>query len=119
MELLSTILLEAALHGKPVAVYLPDEDMCTNTFLFTVANLAHFRDFFEQVECIMCERPEDLIKDCEQLLRLRDDPGISERLQKQCAYFVEPSDRPYADQLSSLIRSLCSPPPSRPPIQKA
>ena len=116
---LSTILLEAAMHGKPVAVYLPDEDMTSNTFLFTVANLAHFRDFFEQVECIMCERPEDLIKDCEQLLRLRDDPGISERLQKQCAYFVEPSDRPYADQLSSLIRSLLSPPPSRPPIQKA
>ena len=103
---LSTILLEAAMHGKPVAVYLPDEDMVTNTFLFTVANLAHFKDFFERVECIKCERPEDLVRDCKQLLRLSDDQGIHDRLQKQCAYFVEPSDQPYADRLNTLIHSL-------------
>ena len=115
---LSTILLEAALHGKPVAVYLPDEDMCTNTFLFTVANLVHFKDFFERVECIKCERPEDLVKDCEQLLRLSDDPGIRERLQKQCAYFVEPSDQPYVDRLNTLIHSLLSSPPSKPAFQE-
>jgi len=116
---LSTILLEAAMHGKPVAVYLPDEDMVTNKFLFTVANLAHFKDFFERVECIKCERPEDLVRDCEQLLRLSDDPGVRERLQKQCAYFVEPLDQPYADRLNALIRFLLSSLPSRPILQKA
>jgi hypothetical protein len=103
---LSTILLEGAMHGKPVAVYLPDEDMTSNTFLFTVANMAQFKDFFERVECIKCERPEDLIRDCEQLLRLSDDQAIHERLQKQCAYFVEPSDQPYAERLNALIQSL-------------
>ena len=103
---LSTILLEAALHGKPVAAYLPDEDMATNKFLSTVANMVHFQDFFERVECIKCERPEHLVRDCGQLLRLSDEAGICDRLREQCAYFVEPSGQPYADRLNDLIHSL-------------
>jgi hypothetical protein len=115
---LSTILLEAAMHGKPVAAYLPDEDMTSDSFLFTVANMAHFKDFFERVDCIKCERPDDLVRDCERLLRLSDDPGISGRLQKQCAYFVEPSEHPYADRLNGLIHALLSS-RSRPTVQEA
>lgn len=103
---LSTILLEAALHGKPIAAYLPDEDLKKNLFLFTVANLVHFKDFFSRVECLKCESPNRLVDDCRRLLEISEDPGIGERLKRQCHYFVEPSDLPYAERLSRLIREL-------------
>ena len=103
---LSTILLEAAMHGKPIAAYLPDEDMSQNMFLYTTANMVHFRDFFERVECIRCESPDRLVVDCRRLLDMTDEPGIAERLKRQCEYFVEPSGLPYSAKLSSLIGEL-------------
>jgi hypothetical protein len=103
---LSTILLEAALHGTPVAAYLPDEDMRQNRFLFTAANMAHFADFFEHVDCVRCERPEDLVADCRRLLEPAGDPAAAERLRRQCAYFVDPSDRPWAERLNELLHTV-------------
>jgi len=103
---LSTILLEAALHGKPVAAYLPDEDMTQNNFIFTVANMSHFKDFFDRVECIKCESSVRFIDDCKRLLGMTEEPGIGARLKNQCAYFVEPSDRPYAERLGEVIGML-------------
>ena len=103
---LSTILLEAALHGKPVAAYLPDEDMKTNRHLSTVASMAHFAEFFEQVDCIRCEQPDQLIQDCRRLLDRTGEPDMGERLRKQCDYFIEPSDRGYASRLDDLLLSL-------------
>ena len=103
---LSTILLEGALHGKPIAAYLPDEDMRRNKFLFTTANMAHFDDFFDRVDCLRCERPEHLVEACQRLLAKAEEPGISERLRRQCEFFVEPASRPYAERLGELIHRI-------------
>jgi hypothetical protein len=103
---LSTILLEAALHGKPIAAYLPDEDLKKNLFLYTTANMVHFRDFFERVECLKCENPGDLVRDCRHLLQMAEKPGMKESLKKQCEYFVEPSSVPYVERLKQVIREL-------------
>ncbi len=103
---LSTILLEAALHGKPIAAYLPDEDMGKNLFLYTVANLMQFKEFFSDVECLQCKSIDRLVDDCGRLLEMCDDPGIGERLKKQCEYFIELPDLPYTERLSKLIEEL-------------
>lgn len=103
---LSTILLEAALHGKPVAAYLPDEDMKRSQSLATSARLIHFLDFFDRVDCIRCESPDNLIEDCRRLLQNTDEPGIGEKIKKQCAYFVEPGEQSYAERLNNLIQTL-------------
>ena len=100
---LSTILLEAALHGKPIAAYLPDEDMRTNPTLFTMVKTVHYRVFFERVECVQCQRPEDLVRDCRTLLEQAGDPVRAQRLQAQCEFFVTPSRTPYVEQLRELI----------------
>jgi len=105
---LSTILLEAAMHGKPIAAYLPDEDMRTNVALSTIAKTVHFREFFQRVDCLMCERPEDLVADCQRLLERAAEPGIAQRLVQQCAFFVTPQPRSYADQLRLLVDELLS-----------
>jgi len=103
---LSTILLEAALHGKPVAVYLPDEDMAGDRFMYAVARMTFFREFFERVGCVKCESPTRFVDDCGALLRITEEPGIATRLKTQCAYFVESSDRAYAERLGEVIGAL-------------
>lgn len=105
---LSTILLEAALHGKPIAAYLPDEDMQRNIALFSMTKAVHFREFFERVDCIQCERPEDLVKDCWRLLEMAEERGVAERLRAQCAFFVEPTVQSYAEKLTELVRTLAT-----------
>lgn len=106
---LSTILLEAAMHGKPVAAYLPDDGAKKNQSVTTRAQMIHFMEFFERVDCVKCESPDALIEDCRHLLQKADEPGIGERLTKQCAYFVAPSSRPYADGLKDLVRTMLPP----------
>jgi len=111
---LSTILLEAALHGKPILAYLPDEDVARNMALFSMARTVHFRDFFERVDCQQCPRPEALVDGCRALLELAERPETAGRLRQQCEYFVAPSERSYAERLDDLIRSLGSAPVSGP-----
>ncbi len=103
---LSTILLEAALHGKPIAAYLPDEDMRANSALFTMVKTVHYRTFFERVDCIKCPRREDLVRDCGLLLEAAADPARASGLRGQCEFFVAPTAASYAQQLSRLIGEL-------------
>jgi CDP-glycerol glycerophosphotransferase (TagB/SpsB family) len=103
---LSTILLEAAMHGKPIAAYLPDEDMKKNKFLFSMTNMSIFRDFFERVDCIRSEKPENLVDDCVRLLQKTDEPNISHKLMKQCEFFVEQSDCSYSVKLIAFIEQM-------------
>jgi len=105
---LSTILLEAALHGKPILAYLPDEDMVQNIALFSMARTVHFRDFFERVDCLQCLRPTALVDDCRNLLEMVGRPETADRLRRQSEFFVAPNERSYAEQLDDLIRSLGS-----------
>lgn len=103
---LSTILLEAALHGKPIAAYLPDEELEKNMFLYATANMVHFKDFFARVECLKCDSPNHLVDDCRRLLEMTDEPGLGERLKRQCEYLVEPSNISYSERLSRLISEM-------------
>ena len=105
---LSTILLETAMHGKPIIAYLPDEDIQRNIAPFGMAKTVDLRDFFERVDCLQCPRPEDLVGGCRELLEAAERRGIADRLRQQCDFFVAPGERSYAAQLDELIRSLGS-----------
>jgi hypothetical protein len=103
---LSTILLEAALHGKPSVAYLPDEDMRTNFALFTMVRTVHFRVFFEKLDCIQCGTPEALVADTRRLLDQAGDAALAERIRRQSEFFVMLPPRPYTEMLDDLLRSL-------------
>jgi hypothetical protein len=105
---LSTILLEAALHGKPILAYLPDEDVSQNIAMFSMVKSVHFRDFFERVDCIQCVSADALVDDSRELLEKAERPETADRLRRQCEFFVAPGERSYAAQLDELIRSLGS-----------
>src|SRR6185503_3607602 len=101
----STILLEAALHGKAIAAYLPDEDV-PNLHLFTVVRTVHYREFFDRVECLRIERRDELVSSCAHLLELAGRPDWGESLKKQCEYFVASRPESYAEQLRQTISAL-------------
>ena len=103
---LSTILLEAAMHGKPSVAYLPDEDMRTNSALFTMVRTVHFRVFFEKLDCIQCGTPEALVADTRRLLDQAGDPAFAERIRRQSEFFVALPLRPYAEVLEDLLQGL-------------
>lgn len=103
---LSTILLEAALHGKPIAAYLPDEDMRQNKWLFSTSNMVHFRDFFARVDCLKCQSSEQLVQDCAALLAKTREPHVAEKLREQCSYFVSTPSKPYATRLAEFLQQL-------------
>jgi hypothetical protein len=103
---LSTILLEAAMHGKPSVAYLPDEDMRTNSAMFTMVRTVHFRTFFEKLDCIQCGTPEALVADTRRLLDQAGDPALAERIRRQSEFFVTLPPRPYTEMLADLVRSL-------------
>ena len=103
---LSTILLEAAMHGKPSVAYLPDEDMRTNFAMFTMVRTVHFREFFARLDCIQCGTPEALVADTRRLLDQAGDPAVADRIRKQSEFFVRLPPRPYAEALEDLLQSL-------------
>ena len=105
---LSTILLEAGLHGKPILAYLPDEDVQRNIAMFSMVRSVHFRDFFERVDCLQCVSADALVDDSRKLLEAAERPGTADRLRRQCEFFVTPGERSYAAQLDELIRRVGS-----------
>jgi hypothetical protein len=107
---LSTILLEAAMHGKPSVAYLPDEDMKANSALFTMVRTVHFRVFFEKLDCIQCATPEALVADAKRLLDQAGDPALAARLKRQSEFFAVLPPRPYAETIDDILRGLIGAP---------
>jgi hypothetical protein len=103
---LSTILLEAARLGKPIAAYLPEEDLRSNLHMFTVMRTVHYREFFERVDCLRIEARDALVSSCAELLRRTSVPGLADALQAQCEYFVSRRATSYAEQLRGLAAEL-------------
>jgi hypothetical protein len=103
---LSTILLEAALLGKAIAAYLPEEDVRHNVHMFTMVRTVHYREFFERVDCLRIETRDALVASCAELLRLASVPGRAEALREQCEYFVSRRPTSYAEQLRGLAAEL-------------
>lgn len=101
---LSTIILEAALHGKPVMCFLPFED-ASEHFLRDFA-LTHFHQLFDIPEVLISNGNLELINTTLVLLRQIGNEQYSTRLRDSMNYFVEPFDRPYSIRLREFIQDL-------------
>lgn len=101
---LSTIILEAAMLGKPVLCYLPDEE--DGSSVERQAGLVHFREMFEVPEILKAHGRHELIGAAEALLQKIGDETFASRLKMQMHYFVEPFDEPYEDRLVSFLEGL-------------
>ena len=80
---LSTILIEAAMHGKPIMCFLPMEDLDAKHFQ-TVHALPHFKEFQTQPEVVLAKNSLELVKKLNLLFIRKEDPNFSKKIIKMC-----------------------------------
>ena len=101
---LSTIILEAAMHGKPVMCFLPD-DKDLNIHLELAKTLVHFDDMYNMEEILVAHGKSELKNKVKILLEQSNSKSFSERLKKRVEYFVEPYSTPYGERLVEFIEA--------------
>ena len=102
---LSTILIEAAMHGKPIMCFLPLEDVSARHFQ-TVYRLPHFRDLQMGPEVVLAKGRKEMVEKLQELFAKADDPSFSKRLGKTCSFFVAHHDVSYGERLCKLVEEI-------------
>lgn len=102
---LSTIILESALHGRPVLCFLPEEER--NAKHFQMASpLIHFQDIYCAPEFLVARGLDELMPKLSELMSKAGDEIFAERLEKACEFFVEPFDEPYGERLTGFLEDI-------------
>ena len=105
---LSTIILEGALHGKPVMCYLPPEDKGTQSWLGSVRKMVHFEDMYNSPFISMATNEGELVNKAQQLLTLSDDEDYKRSLLEAMKFFVETPTPNYPTALVATLESLAA-----------
>jgi CDP-glycerol glycerophosphotransferase (TagB/SpsB family) len=101
----STILLEAALHDKPILAFLPEEDIDKNFFLRTMYNMIFMQEFFQRMDCGPVMTMNGLIQKTKDIL-MNLNHVQKNQVREKSTYFVNSSSQSYIDQLDGLIHRL-------------
>lgn len=104
---LSTIILEAALVGKPALCFLPLEESGARHFQL-IMPLKHFEDMFNMDEFLVARGREELLPGLEQLLVRIDDPAFHTRLSDAVDHFLTLHDQSYAHRLTKFCEKVCA-----------
>ena len=99
---LSTIIIEGALHGKPVMCFLPDEDDEGGHYSVALP-LTHFDELFAEPTFFVARGNEALIPGVRALLDKVGDERFAAELRKATHQFVSEFDRPYGERLVEFI----------------
>ena len=103
---LSTIILEAAMHGKPALCLLPLGDNASH-FKCEV-EFIHFQEMFNMKEFLIAKGLDQLISRTNELI-LRAANSLWESRMKECTNsFVEPHSEPFAERIIHFIESVDS-----------
>lgn len=102
---LSTILLEAAMHARPVLAYVPEEEVKGNAFMTNVAQMRFFREFFERVGGGPCVSRDQFITACRALMAGAE-AGTGTVMRERTQYFVVQTDRSYGEKVAELVDCL-------------
>jgi hypothetical protein len=101
---LSTIILEAAMLGKPVLCYLPTE--VAGSSIGRQSSLVHFQAMYEIPEISLAYGQSELVEMVSGLLDKVGDSAFASRLRQRMEYFIEPFDDPYRERLVSYLEGL-------------
>lgn len=99
---LSTIIIEGALHGKPVMCFLPEEGEKTSHLTLTLP-LTHFDDFFAAPLFLVARGEGSLVTAVDSLLEKIGDEEFATSLRRACEHFVSPFDRAYGERLVEFV----------------
>ena len=98
---LSTIILEAMLHGKPVLCFLPDAQV--DSSLDLQASLVHFEDMYSNPEVLVATGDDALIGQLKILAGRMSEPAVGQRMRAAAHHFVEDFDQPYDTRLTAFV----------------
>ena len=101
---LSTIIIEAAMHGKPTMCFLPVGE--NSQHLEADAAHAHFYEIFQMPEFLKANGNDELVDVTRTLIELTGDPDWSARCRQQAEFFVAPHDRPYGERLRLMAEEM-------------
>lgn len=102
---LSTIILEAAMHGKPVMCYMPEDEKQAQHFHLT-RGMAHFDDMFTFPELVVENRMHRLVAGVQRLLEFGRDPDYPLRVAAMCEHFVKTFDASFAERICKFMENL-------------
>ncbi len=102
---LSTIILEAGLHGKPVMCFIPEEED-RDSIWKNLRNLVHFRDLMTSSGVIAVRTHAAFLPAVSALMAKVGDQAYADKVRRAMSVFVEFPDRPFADGLVSLCEHL-------------
>lgn len=105
---LSTILIEGALHGKPVLCFLPDDNRNDTHFDLTLP-LIHFDDLFASPSFMVAHGGAALMPMLQSLSEKVGDEQFRVALQAACTHFVSNFDHSYAVRLLEFVDLICEP----------
>ncbi|MBL8833940.1 MAG: hypothetical protein JNL71_16235 [Rhodospirillales bacterium] len=99
---LSTILLEAAMKGRPLLIFAPPRDLK----LDVDKNQPHFRDFVTWPEINRCFNDDSFEDACASLRRQIGDPRIASALRERSRDFVVCDGPTYSERLAAEAMAL-------------
>jgi hypothetical protein len=103
---MSTILLEAIIHHKPVICMISQKDEEENDFLNVTFNSLYFQELFTKGGVPRCHELANVGKYCAQQLQKSASPGFDQVMSGVASYFVTFGDQPYAVQLRDLVEEI-------------
>jgi hypothetical protein len=109
---MSTILVEAALHGKPVAAYQPIGADASDA-LTTSMPMLHFSDFLALPDVLQPRTVDDLIRSVAALADPLDGAARGARLRRAADRFVTPFDRPWRERIVEFLAEAAGKPVRR------
>ena len=102
---LSTILIEAALHGVPSICLLPREE---DSFGHHERQFDRFQEFFSDPYFFFCEKTNDLVMMISKIVNKEIRVPSSSDIKKNAETYVKPFAESYGKRLLQFVRRVCS-----------
>ena len=102
---LSTILIEAAIHGKPLMCFIPLEDIDSKHFQI-VHSLPHFREFQNESLVLLAKNRNQLKTKTKFLFKKIGNKTFSKSVQKMSEKYVTNFKNSYEDRIIKLLENL-------------
>jgi CDP-glycerol glycerophosphotransferase (TagB/SpsB family) len=101
---LSTILLEGALHGKPVLCFIPDER--EGSSLKLQARLVHFDAMYDDPLFLKAHGDAALVNKVAELMTFAADTQIADKMRRASKHFVETETASYPARLRLFVEEV-------------
>jgi hypothetical protein len=100
---LSTMLLEAMLHGLPIMVFAPEGE-AGSKILANNLPMLHFREFLELPDMTVARSTEGLVTLIPRITDPVGGPALGGRLRIAAEWFVTPFSRPWKERIVTFLK---------------